>query len=224
MKLSIIIPVYNEERTIQEELRRVRAVDIEKEIVVVDDGSTDRTPDLLDRDAGPLIVHHAEVNRGKGAAIRTGIGYVSGDIVIIQDADLELDPAEYPRLVRPILEGRSQVVYGSRFRSRNRGVPSLTMLANKLLVGFANLLYGSTLTDMETAYKVFRREVLKSVPLRCVGFEFEPEVTAKLLRRKYRIVEVPITYCPRSREEGKKIRWVDALRAIWALLRYRFFD
>ena len=224
MKLSIIIPVYNEERTIQEVLRRVRAVDIEKEIVVVDDGSTDRTPDLLDRDAGPLIVHHAEVNRGKGAAIRTGIGYVSGDIVIIQDADLELDPAEYPRLVRPILEGRSQVVYGSRFRSRNRGVPSLTMLANKLLVGFANLLYGSTLTDMETAYKVFRREVLKSVPLRCVGFEFEPEVTAKLLRRKYRIVEVPITYCPRSREEGKKIRWVDALRAIWALLRYRFFD
>jgi len=224
MKLSVIIPVYNEERTIREVLKRVHAVDLEKEIIVVDDGSTDRTSDLLGQDVGSLIVHRADTNLGKGAAIRTGVGYVTGDIVIIQDADLEMDPAEYPELVRPVLEGTSSVVYGSRFRPRNPDMPLLAALANVLLSCLTNLLYGSALTDIETASKVFRADVLKGIPLNCLGFEFEPEITARLLRRRYRITEVPVTYRPRSFAEGKKIKWGDAFKAAWTLLRYRFFE
>ena len=227
--LSVIVPVYNEEQTIGEVIERILAVDlpgVEKEIIVANDGSNDGTQLAIDRghwrDDPRLIVVDSPINLGKGAAIRLGLKYATGDIVLIQDADLELDPAEYSNLLAPILAGRAIVVYGSRFLSGTQHAISLrTRVANRLLTWITNLLFLARLTDMETGYKVFRREVLETVRQRCVGFDFEPELTAKLLLAGYRIEEVPIGYSPRRIDEGKKIRWIDGLDAAYVLLKCR---
>lgn len=234
MKLSVIIAVYNEESTVREVIERVKAVPVrdpagaplEKEIVVVDDGSTDQTRAILSGEGeDPVVtVFTSPVNFGKGAAVRIGLSYVTGDVIIIQDADLELDPEEYPQLIEPILVGRAEVVYGSRFRHGRDGVGWRTYIANRLLAAWTNLLYRAGLTDEATSYKVFRADVLRSLPLECIGFEFCPEVTAKVLRSAYRIEEVPIGYHPRSAAEGKKVRYLrDGLKAVWTLLRYRWW-
>ncbi|MFQ6098925.1 MAG: glycosyltransferase family 2 protein [Armatimonadota bacterium] len=234
MRLSVIIPVYNEESTVHEVIERVKTVPIvdalneplEKEIVVVDDGSTDETSAVLcDAEEDPVVtVFTSPVNFGKGAAVRIGLTYVTGDVIIIQDADLELDPEEYPRLLEPILDGRADVVYGSRFKNGAKGVPWRTRVANRLLAWWTNLLYGSQLTDEATAYKVFRADVIHNLDLRCIGFEFCPEVTAKVLRSGYRIEEVPVGYHPRSQTKGKKVSYLrDGLKAVWTLLRYRWW-
>ncbi len=228
MKLSVIIPVYNERQTIEEILRRVQATGLADEIVIVDDGSTDGTRELLPRLAEQypnirLILH--EKNQGKGAAVRTGLQHASGDILLIQDADLEYDPRDYPALLQPIQEGVADVVYGSRFLGApRRPVMFWHMVANKLLTFLTNLLYNTILTDMETGYKVFRREVIEGLQLRARRFDFEPEFTAKILRRNVRLFEVPITFNPRDYSEGKKIGLKDAFQAVWALFRYRFWD
>ena len=225
MKLSVIIPVYNEEATIDEVIDKVRTVEIPtaKEIIVVDDGSTDSTSEILERRQQDVtFVHFSRINFGKGAAIRVGLTYVTGEIVIIQDGDLELDPDEYKLLLKPILAEEAEVVYGSRFLKPNSNIPRHTVWANKFLTWFTNLLYGSDLTDMETAYKAFRADVIKRIDLKCHRFEFEPEVTARLILAGYRIKEVPISYNPRTAEEGKKINWRDGVTAISTLLRYRF--
>lgn len=228
MKLSVVVPVYNEIRTIEEILRRVEAVGLADEIIVVDDGSTDgtreRLQELAQRNSHIRLIFH-DKNQGKGAAVRTGIQAAQGDIILIQDADLEYDPRDYPELLRPIEEGVADVVFGSRFLGAPRR-PTMFwhMVANKLLTLLTNLLYDSILSDMETGYKVFRREVIQSIPLRARRFDFEPEVTAKLLKRKVRIFEVPISFNPREYSEGKKIGLRDAFEAVWALLKYRFVD
>ncbi|OHE78615.1 MAG: hypothetical protein A2107_11155 [Verrucomicrobia bacterium GWF2_62_7] len=223
MKLSVIIPVYNERSTIEEVIRKVRAVPVEKEIIVVDDGSTDGSADVVRNLAGNVAhVHCSRVNFGKGAAIRLGLTYVTGEAVIIQDADLELEPNEFLGLLDRLQSGDADVVYGSRFARKNRKVRLVRRLANGFLTALTRLLYGSSLTDMETAYKLFRTDVIRRVRLRSMGFEFEPEVTAKLLRLGHRIAEVPIDYNPRSVEEGKKIRWTDGVKAIQWLLKCRF--
>jgi glycosyltransferase involved in cell wall biosynthesis len=226
MKLSVIIPVYNEKNTIAEIISRVADVRLDKEIIVVDDGSTDGTVEILRkiRDDGRILLHESRINLGKGAAVRIGLSYISGAIGIIQDADLELDPNEYYNLIQPIVRGETDVVYGSRFMGTNDGIPLLTLAANKFLVVFTNLLYDSSLTDMETAYKVFSTRVLEGLKLRCMGFELEPEITAKFLKAGVNIVELPIAYQPRTVQSGKKINWRDGVRAIMTLLKYRFVD
>lgn len=223
MKISVIIPVYNEESTIAEVLDRVRAVEVEKEIIVVDDGSTDQTAALLRAKRGDVKhVHESRVNLGKGLAVRIGLTYAEGDVIVIQDADLELDPAEYTHLLGPILRGETNVVYGSRFRRpQGERPPRSRVWANRALTSFTNLLYGTHLTDMATAYKVMRTDVIRRVILESRGFEFEPEVTAKLARLGERIVEIPVSYRPRTPAEGKKITWRDGLRYVACLVRYR---
>jgi len=225
MKLSVVIPVFNEVRTVNELIAKVSSSPVEKEIVVVDDGSTDGTREALDVLAGPTVrVIHHPVNRGKGASIRTGLDHVTGDIVVVQDADLEYDPVNYPDLIRPIVEGRAQVVFGTRFHPGNRMDYSRFKIAARLLTWLANLLYGGSITDEATCYKVFTTDLIRSIPLRCERFEFCPEVTAKVLKRGIEIVEVPISYHPRTEAQGKKIRFRDGVEAFWTLLKYRFVD
>jgi glycosyltransferase involved in cell wall biosynthesis len=246
LKLSIIIPVYNEAATLREILHRVQSVKVEvsvgfdddgnngdhvrldKEIVVVDDGSVDGSREIMQAEAarGAVQVFYHERNQGKGAAVRTGFQNATGDFFVIQDADLEYDPREYRLLLQPILEGRAAVVYGSRFR----GGPTKTMffshmLGNRFLTLVTNILYDTILSDMETCYKCFRADVIRDIPLRARGFEFEPEVTAKVLKRGHRIYEVPISYTGREFAEGKKINpWRDGFKAVWTLIKYRFVD
>ena len=227
MKLSVIIPIYNEINTLDEIIRRVQETGLADEIVLIDDGSKDGTRDLVKKYEGEegFIVILQPKNMGKGAVVRSGFEAASGDIFLIQDADLEYDPKEYPKLLEPIQEGLSEVVYGSRFLGASRRVAMFWhMVANKLLTLFTNILYNTILTDMETGYKVFKREVVDDMPLHAKRFEFEPEFTAKILKRKFRIFEVPITFNPRDYEEGKKIGLKDAFAAIWALIKYRFVD
>jgi glycosyltransferase involved in cell wall biosynthesis len=224
--LSIVVPVFNEEATVGAVIDRLLAIDlpIAREILVVNDGSTDGTRGVLDAlpsVGDTLRIVHAPTNSGKGRAIRTGFEHARGTIVAIQDADLELDPAELGALVAPILARESQAVYGSRFLRGTRGVPLKTVLANRLLTALTNVLYGSSLTDMETCYKVMRADVARALDLECNRFDIEPEITAKLLRAGHRIVERPVRFEPRNRAQGKKIGWRDGLHAIVVLLRYR---
>jgi glycosyltransferase involved in cell wall biosynthesis len=228
MKLSIIIPVYNEEQTIAEVIDRVLSVDVghvEKEVIVANDGSSDGTRRAIDSSRwinDPRVrTYNSPINLGKGAAVRLGLGFATGDILLIQDADLELDPNEYGRLLAPILDGRTDIVYGSRFLAPTGPVALRRRFANRFLTTLANVLFGGRLTDMETAYKVFKREALEGIRLRCVGFDFEPEVTAKVLMAGRGILEVPIGYKPRGEDEGKKIRWIDGVDAIYALIKCR---
>jgi glycosyltransferase involved in cell wall biosynthesis len=227
MKLSVIIPVYNEAKTISELIHRVMATGLADEILVVDDGSTDGTREILTKlvDSGTVKAIYHDSNQGKGKAVRTGFQNASGDLFIIQDADLEYDPREYPILLRPIQEGIADVVYGSRFLGAGRR-PALfwNMVANKILTLATNILYNNILTDMETGYKLFRREVVENMTLHAHGFEFEPEFTAKILKSKARIYEVPITFNPRDYSEGKKIKMKDAFIAMWTLFKYRIVD
>jgi glycosyltransferase involved in cell wall biosynthesis len=227
MKISVVIPVYNEVNTIDEIVRRVIATKLSTEILVVDDGSTDGTRErlaVLAKNKGIRIVLH-EKNQGKGAAVRTGIQNATQDVIIIQDADLEYNPTDYPALIKPIQEGIADVVYGSRFLGGGRR-PILywNMVANKLLTFMTNILYNNILSDMETGYKVFKRSIFKDIKLRSNRFDFEPEFTAKILKQHFRIFEVPITFNPRDYSEGKKIHMADAFSAVWALLKYRFVD
>lgn len=227
-RLTVVIPVYNEVNTVAAVVRRVAAQPIgaiEKEIIAIDDGSKDGTREALDALAAEvpgLTVHHFPRNRGKGAAVREGFARAAGDLVIVQDADLELDPAMYPRLLAPILAGRAGVVYGSRFRRARGGAFTLGRFANFVLSIATSILYGQRVTDMETCYKTFDRRVLATLELTAERFEIEPEITAKLLRAGHRIHEVAVSYRPRSRAEGKKIRWQDGFRALAVLLRLRF--
>lgn len=225
MKLSILIPVYNERATIQEIIQRVLASPFEKQVIAVDDGSTDGTRDILAplEQQGVIVLYH-DHNRGKGAALHTGIQHATGDIILIQDADLEYDPRDYAQLVQPIVEGRAKVVYGSRFLGPRMAMFFWHMLANKMLTLMTNVLYDAILSDMETGYKAFRADVIKGLPLRSRRFDFEPEITAKILKRGIRIFEVPISYYGREYSEGKKIGMKDGIVAIWTLLKYRFVD
>ncbi len=227
MNLSVIIPVYNEKDTVREIVSRVLEMKMASELVIVDDGSKDGTREILaeiDGKDGVRVILHPK-NQGKGAAVRTGLQSANGDILLIQDADLEYDPREYPGLLRPIQENLADVVYGSRFLGgARRPILFWNMVANKILTFMTNILYNNILTDMETGYKVFRREVVQNLQLRANRFDFEPEFTAKILKRHVRIFEVPIAFNPREYSEGKKIGLRDAFEAVWALVKYRFVD
>ncbi len=250
MKLSILIPCYNERETIREIVERAQAVDlrlrvrdgrfglpvapdgtvelvVEREIIIVDDGSKDGTRDILAELAQlpeAFVFYHAQ-NQGKGAAVRTAIEKATGDIMLVQDADLEYDPRDYPSLVQPIIENRTKVVYGSRFLGGPRKAMFFShMLGNKALTLFTNLLFDTILSDMETCYKVFTHEVAEQLHLKSPGWGFDPEITAKILKRGYRIYEVPITYTGREYNEGKKISWRDGLTVMWTLLKYRLVE
>lgn len=224
MKLSVIIPVYNEAKTILEVIKRVKEVPFEKEIIVVDDGSTDGTARILKENSQGLTVLFNEKNRGKGAAIRTALPHVRGDIVIIQDADLEYNPSEYPNLLAPVLEGAADVVYGSRFQGGTHRVLFFWhAVGNKIITTLSNMFTDLNLSDMETGYKVFRSEVLKGIRIESDRFGFEPEITAKIAKMGCRIYEIPISYWGRDYTEGKKIRWKDGVAAIYWILKYNLF-
>ncbi len=229
-KLSILIPIFNEARTVEQVIDRVRAADVcglDREIILVDDASTDGTGAILKQLAGKdglTLVAHPH-NRGKGAAIRTAIEHATGDVLLIQDADLEYDPRDYPNLLRPILDGRADVVYGSRFLgSTHRVLLFWHFMANKFLTLLSNLFCNLNLSDMETGYKVFKRKCVEGLNLNAERFGIEPELTAKLARRRYRFYETAISYSGRDYSEGKKIGWKDGLAALWFIFRYRFFD
>ncbi len=229
LTVSVIIPCYNEVNTIEDVLERVKEVGVVDEIVIVDDGSTDGTREILQRleaQADPLVkIIYRERNGGKGAALITGFEHATSEIFLIQDADLEYDPRDYPILLRPLQEGISPVVYGSRFLGGPRKAMNFwNMVANKSLTLSTNILYNAILSDMETCYKVFRAEVVRGMKIHARGFEFEPEFTAKVLKQGIRIYEVPISYNGREWSEGKKIKWTDAPIALWTLLKYRFVD
>jgi len=235
--LSIVIPAYNEAATIKKILEIVKSIklEVDKEIIVVDDGSRDDTAEIVSGVKEVRLVRHKK-NMGKGFAVRTGIKECTGDIILIQDADMEYNPHEYPQLIRPILAGETKVVYGSRYlnnfqktefrnfmRKHNSGY-TLAYLGGRFLTLLTNMLYNARITDEPTCYKVFDAKVLKSINLRCKRFEFCPEVTAKTLKKRYIIKEIPISYKPRTFEEGKKINWKDGVHAIWTLIKYRFYD
>lgn len=236
MTLSIIIPVYNEEKTVQEIIKQVMDVSlstgINKEIIVVNDGSTDRTRKILNtiKNRKIKILHHSQ-NKGKGAAVRTGFGAATGEILIIQDADLEYNPNDFVKLLKPILINKARVVYGTRLKDyklklagRNKTVLPTHLIANKVLTSLTNILYGSSLTDMETCYKLFITDVIRGLNLKSNKFDIEPEITAKILKNKIDIFEVPIKVNPRTHKEGKKISWKDGFSALVALIKYRFID
>jgi glycosyltransferase involved in cell wall biosynthesis len=227
-KVSIIIPIYNEEKTLLEILKRVENVELglEKEIILVDDASTDNTRQILNqlRGTGRYKIFFHEKNLGKGAALRTGFGNAAGDIIIIQDADLEYDPNEYLKVLEPILKGEADVVYGNRMHQGNPIGYWYYYLGNYIISLVAGILYGGRISDIETCYKFFRREVLDKIKIKAKGFDFEAEFTAKVLKNKFRVIEVPISYQPRSFAEGKKISSKDGVLAIWILVKYRFVD
>jgi glycosyltransferase involved in cell wall biosynthesis len=227
MDLTVIIPVYNEIHTITEIVQRVKATNLPAEILIVDDGSNDGTREILaklDGQDGVRVLFH-DHNQGKGAAVRTGIQNARGDVLLIQDADLEYDPRDYPVLLKPLQENIADIVYGSRFLGgARRPILYWNMVANRLLTFVTNILYNNILSDMETGYKVFRRSVVADIPFRSRRFDFEPEFTAKVLKRHLRVFEVPITFNPRDYSQGKKIRAQDAFVAMWTLLKYRFVD
>lgn len=240
MLLSIVMPVYNEEAYLEEIVRRVQAVDLgdmERELIMVDDCSTDGTGAIIGRLEGqtsvategkpferPIRVLRHAVNQGKGAALRTGFAQAAGDYIIIQDADLEYDPEDYHRLLKPVLKGKAEVVYGSRFTGERRNMFFHHWVGNRFLTLVTNVLYNTTLSDMETCYKVFSRASLAGITIRSDRFNFEPEITSKILKKGIRIYEVPISYTGREFEEGKKITWRDGIVALWTLLKYRFTD
>ena len=225
MKLSVIVPCFNEKETILAVLERVQKVALDLEIIVVDDGSTDGTREILRMASLPTVqVLLHDQNQGKGAAVRTGVAHATGDYTIIQDADLEYNPAEYLILLQPVLDGRADIVYGSRFRGKLERMSPVQWIGNRFLTLLTNVLYGVVLSDMETCYKLVPTRVIQGLSLRSRGFEFEPEITAKLLRRGYRILEVPISYTARDASQGKKIDWRHGIPAVKTLLKYRFVD
>jgi len=223
--LSVVMPVYNERTTIDEIVRRVLAVPLRIELIVVDDGSGDGTAEILDALQQELkFTRLRQANAGKGAALRRGFAVVTGDIVVIQDADLEYSPEEFPQLIELICQGKADVVYGSRFLGRHRAFMFAHYMGNKFVTFATNLLYNTMLTDMETCYKAMRVDVVRSMTLRSNGFGIEPELTAKIFKRGYRVYEVPITYAGRGYQEGKKITWRAGFTALWVLLKYRFVE
>ena len=223
--LTVIMPVFNERSTVAEVVRRMRAVELPfpLQVIVVDDGSSDGSDKVLRaiEDSTIRVLRH-ERNQGKGAAIRTGLVEARGDLLLIQDADLEYDPQDWPKLLRPILDGKARVVYGSRFTGERKNMLPLHWFGNRLLSLVTNVLYSSTLSDMETCYKLFDAQVLEGISIASNRFDFEPEITAKVLRRGHRIYEVPISYAGREPDEGKKITWRDGFSALWALVKFRF--
>ncbi|MEW5914158.1 MAG: glycosyltransferase family 2 protein [Thermodesulfobacteriota bacterium] len=240
MLLSVVMPVYNEEAYLEKIVGQVQAVDLgelQRELIIVDDCSTDNSPAIMARLEGqtapnprakpferPIrVVRHA-VNQGKGAALRSGFAEASGDLIVVQDADLEYDPEDFVKLLRPVLKGRAEVVYGSRFTGERRNMFFHHWIGNRFLTLVTNLLYNTTLSDMETCYKLFTRQALAGVTIKSNRFNFEPEITAKILKKKIRIYEVPISYSGREFQEGKKITWRDGLVALWCLIKFRFVD
>jgi glycosyltransferase involved in cell wall biosynthesis len=230
VKLTILVPVYNEEKTLNAVIDRIRQVDLtqfgfEKEIILVDDGSTDHSYESAEsrRQDLSLLIRHQQ-NAGKGAAIRTGLNAATGDYILIQDADMEYDPDEYSKLLSPIIKGKAEVVYGSRFTGERRNMFLHHWIGNRMLTALTNLFYGTTLSDMETCYKLFSRKAIAGIKIRSNRFNFEPEITAKILKKGIRIYETPISYSGREYSEGKKITWRDGFSAIWAIIKFRFID